>query len=243
MSHADSGQPCLAVSTACKLPPQFRNVSTCNNFENSWSQHWKVHLCSQFLAGCNVRATRAVCFADVPSCLGGSNPPNSVGSFRPSVGLHPSQWCNLVAAACVYATQLLTNSSNWHEHTAVSTSQGDVFAESKLGHEQVTLRSNSLGDDFHRSEQRHAVYMLPVQLLRHMQTVKQNIDADTWQMVWCLYATEDVSPGESHLSNSRSLCYKPMADCLPVCEYMCTCAQVFLNSVCMFLGLASVVYL
>lgn len=49
------------------------------------------------------------------------------------------------------------------------------------------------------SDRRHAVYVLPVRLLRHMQTLQQNVDADTWQKVWCLYATEDLPPGESHL--------------------------------------------
>ena len=183
-----------------------------------------------------------LCCAEVNSCLGGSNPPDSVGSFKSSAGLHPSQWCILVAAACVNTTQLWTNCSNWHERTAVSTSQGDVFTESKLEHEQDTLKSGSLGDDSHHFEQRHAVYMLPVQLLHHMQTVKQNIDADTWQMVWCLYAAEDVLPSKSHLSQFQQLCYKPMANCLPVCEDVCSCAQVFLSFVCMLFGLASLIY-
>ena len=200
VNQADCGQPCFLLANCL---PSFVMSAHAINFGYSWSQHCKVHLCSQCLAGCNVGATRAVCFADVPSCLGGSNPTDSVGSFKPSAGLHPSQWCNLVAAACVNATQLLTNSSKWHERTAVSTSQHYM---SKLEHEQDTLKRGSLGDDSHHSEQRHAVYMLPVQLLRHTWTVKQNIDADTWQMLWCLYATEDVLPSESHLFTVQAAC-------------------------------------
>lgn len=74
-----------------------------------------------------------------------------------------------------------------------------MFAESKPQNEQESIVSSSSDDDLDHSEQRHAVYMLPVQLVRHMQNLQQNIDADTWQMVWSLYASEDVLPGELHI--------------------------------------------
>lgn len=50
-------------------------------------------------------------------------------------------------------------------------------------------------------DRRHEAYRLPVQLLPHVhiQTLQQNIDVDTWQKLWGLYATEDVPPGESYL--------------------------------------------
>lgn len=96
-----------------------------------------------------------MCYADVPSCLLGSDLQDSAGSSKSPANSHPSLWSALTVAACSSASQ--------------------------------------------RSDRRHAVYRLPVQLLGHMHTLQQNIDVDTWQQLWGLYATGDVRPGESYV--------------------------------------------
>lgn len=128
---------------------------------------------------------------------------------------HPSLWSGLTEAACLNAAQHLDDPSYCLEGTAVSSSQGDVPAESRLLPEQDTLRSSSSGHAFDNSERRPRVCMLPVQLLRHMQTLQQDIDADIWQMLWCLYATEDMQPGALHtFGTSCSLGYTQSAICV-----------------------------
>lgn len=138
-------------------------------------------------------------FADVPSCFGGSNDQHGPDNLRPTVSPHPSLWCGLTAAACANAAQHLNDPSYSYQHTAGSISQGGVLAESRLQHEQDTSRSRSSGDDSDCSERRHAIYMLPVQLLRHVQTLQQEVDAETWQLLWGLYPTKTVLPGASQL--------------------------------------------
>ena len=164
-------------------------------------------------------------FADVSSCLRGSNTQDSAGSLETSGKAHSSLWSGLTAAACLNATQQLDDPSYNDKHTAASMPQSavlncdsrdDVLAESRLRPDSGSGAILS-GSDFDQSERRHGVYTLPVQLLRHMQTLQQKIDADTWQMVWCLYATEDVLPGalqhgqtmQLRLFSSGHLCVCP----------------------------------
>ena len=162
-------------------------------------------------------------FAGVPSCLGVSNDRNGPDNFRSSVSPHPSLWCGLTAAACVNAAQHLNDPSYSYQHAAGSTSQGDVLAQSRLPHGQDTIESRSSGDDFDHSERRHAIYMLPVQLLRHVETLQQDVAADTWHLLWDLYPTEDVLPGASQLA---------LSVCLPVFDLsmyasvsVCVCSR------------------
>ena len=153
-------------------------------------------------------------FADVPSCLRGSNTQDISGSSRSRVSPHPSLWSGLTAAACLNATQHLNDPSYSFQETTAATSQSailncdsqdDVLAESRLRPEPGSGK-NSSGDDFGLSERRHGVHMLPVQLLRHMQTLQQKADAGTWQRVWSLYATEAALPGAlAPLTNHAAL--------------------------------------
>lgn len=143
-----------------------------------------------------------LCFADITDCLGVSSAEDNAGSLRSPARPHPSLWCGLTAAACLNATKHLNEASYCNEGAA--TSQKDVLAEARLQPEPDTIRSSSSGHRFDQSERRPGVYMLPIQLLRHMQTLQQDVDADIWQQLWCLYATEDLPPGALQLMLSSS---------------------------------------
>ena len=144
-----------------------------------------------------------MCLADVSSCLCGSNLKNDTD--RSPAASHNSLWQGLTAAACANAIQHLTDLGPGDQHTASSSShkvlesasQDDVRAEPRVDPELETVFSHSSGDKLDQSDWHRAVYMLPVQLLHHTHTLQQSISADTWQMLWSLYAIRNVPLGEA----------------------------------------------
>ena len=198
----------LAWNLPCLETPTW----TTNMPRIGWSQHlkmlcWCQDCCIQFLAAYTERH-QVLCFADVSNCLEGSNLQDSAGSLRTPASPHPPLWSGLTAAACLNATQhlRLRDSSSSYELTAGATSQGDVLAESRLQPEQDTMSSSLSRHGLKQSERHQAIFMLPLQLLRHMQTLQQKVDVNTWQMLWRLYATEDLSQGALQIALRSRTC-------------------------------------
>lgn len=146
--------------------------------------------------------------ADVPSCLHGSNLPDSPDSTTLSASHQSSFWCGLTAAACASALGHLASSGGCNEHAAISTSHSpaagfashaEALTEPQLEAEPETAISHASDADPDQSDLSHATYMLPLQLLRHLHSLQQSVSSGTWQMLWSIYAQQHVPHGQLHL--------------------------------------------